>query len=92
MCFYASHRLQGDGISIYRVEAPTGKLTRVGYQPTGVHPRNFALTSNNRYLLVACRDSNVIEVYARDAETGLLSHTGKDIELPKPMFVKFLEK
>ena len=89
---YASHRLQGDGISIYSVNALTGKLTRIGYQPTGIHPRNFALTPNDRYLLVACRDSNTIQVFARDEQTGMLSPVGKDIETPKPMFVTFLSK
>lgn len=89
---YASHRLKGDGISIYRVDAQTGALVRIGYQPTGIHPRNFALTPNDRYLLVACRDSHVIQVFERNPDTGLLTLVGKDIETPRPMFVKFLNR
>lgn len=88
---YASHRLKGDGISIYRVNAENGDLQRVGYQTTGIHPRNFALTPNNKFLLVACRDTNEIQIFARDAETGLLTDTGKKITFNKPVFVKFME-
>ena len=88
---YASHRLKGDGISIWKVQAD-GSLERVGYQPTGIHPRNFALTPNDKFLLVACRDTHEIQVFERDAETGLLKDTGTKITLNKPMFVKFLSK
>lgn len=89
---YASHRLKGDGISIYRVDTATGALTRLGYQLTGVHPRNFALSPNDKYLLVACRDTDEIQIFERNAETGLLTDTGKKIEMTKPVFVKFLKK
>lgn len=85
---YASHRLKADGISIYRVNTNDGSLTRIGYQPTGIHPRNFCITPNDKYLLVACRDSNAIQVFERDAATGLLKDTGRSIQMPRPMFVK----
>lgn len=87
---YASHRLQGDGISIYHVDTATGALQRVGYQNTGIHPRNFTLTPNDRYLLCACRDSDVIQIFERDAETGLLTDTGRSISFAHPVFVKLL--
>ncbi len=85
---YASNRLKADGISIFRVDPRTGLLTKVGYQLTGIHPRNFIITPNDRFLLCACRDSQVIEVYERHADTGLLTlrHT---IALPKPVCIKF---
>lgn len=56
-------------------------LTKVGYQLTGIHPRNFIITPNGKYLLVACRDSNVIQVYERDTDTGLLTDIRKDIKV-----------
>ena len=90
-CFlYASHRLQGDGISIFRVQ-PNGQLQRVGYQPTGQHPRNFAITPNDRYLLVACRDANEVQIYARDLNTGLLLDTGRRIPISQPVCLQFLK-
>ena len=85
---YASNRLQADGIAIFSVDEHTGMLTRIGYQPTGPHPRNFALSPNGRFVVVACRDNNRIEVYARDEQTGLLSPTGKGADMKKPVVVK----
>lgn len=87
---YASHRLKGDGISIYRLDPTTGEPVRIGYQPTGIHPRNFTLSPDERFLLVACRDTDEIQVFSRDTTTGLLSDTGHTLSLPKPMFVTFL--
>lgn len=85
---YASNRLKADGISIFKVDATTGMLCKVGYQPTEPHPRNFALTPNGRYLLCACRDGNCIQVFARDAETGLLA-IKQTIRLRKPVCIRF---
>ena len=87
---YASHRLKGDGISVFSV-ASDGTLQSVGYQTTGRHPRNFAITPNGRYLLVACRDTNEVEIYERDSDTGLLTDTGKRIATPKPVCLVFRE-
>lgn len=87
---YASNRLKADGIAIFSVNQETGMLTKVGYQLTGIHPRNFALTPDGRFLLVACRDSNVVQIFRRDEKTGLLVDTGKTIEISKPVCLKFI--
>ena len=84
---YASNRLKNDGISIYAIHPTNGTLRLIGYQTTGVHPRNFAITPNGKFLLCACRDSNRIEVYAINEETGLLTNTHQDIQLPMPVCV-----
>ena len=83
---YASLRLRGDGISVFEVGAD-GTLTYVGYQATGIHPRNFNITPNGRFVLVACRDTDAIEIYARSAETGLLTFTGRVLPVSRPVFV-----
>ena len=85
---YSSNRLKADGISIFKVNPANGLLTKVGYQLTGIHPRNFCITPNGKYLLCACRDSNVIEVYSIDPENGLLRDTHQNILLKKPVCVK----
>jgi len=87
---YASHRLKEDGISIFSV-ASDGTLNKIGYQQTGIHPRNFCITPNGKYLLCACRDSNVIQVYNIDSQTGLLSNTGLDIAVSQVVCVKFVK-
>ena len=85
---YASTRLKGDGITIFRVNN-NGTLTRVGAQRTGKHPRNFAITPNGKFLLVACRDDNSIQVYSRDKSTGMLKNTNQDVILSHPACIKF---
>lgn len=85
---YASNRLKADGIAIFQVDSATGLLTHIGYQNTGAHPRNFAITPNGKFLLACCRDANRIEVYQRDPDTGMLKDTGKHIDMPKPVVVK----
>ena len=85
---YASNRLKADGIAIFKVDASTGLLTKIGYQPTGLHPRHFNITPNSRFLLCACRDSNKIQVFSRNQETGLLSDTHQDIPISKVVCVQ----
>ena len=87
---YASNRLKADGIAIFSVNQETGMLTKAGYQLTGIHPRNFVITPDGRFLLVACRDSNLVQIFSRDEKTGLLVDTGKTIETSKPVCLKFL--
>ncbi|MEG0887905.1 MAG: lactonase family protein [Bacteroides sp.] len=88
---YASNRLKEDGLAIFEVNSETGTLAKVGYQLTGIHPRNFNITPNGKYLLVACRDSNVIQVFERDPITGLLTDTKQDIVVDKPVCIQFAE-
>ena len=86
---YASHRLEGDGITIWKVNPEDGTLTKVGFLPTGFHPRNFGITPNGELLLCACRDSNKVQIFRRDKETGLLTDTGQAIEMSRPTCVQF---
>lgn len=84
---YVSNRLKGDGIAIFAVDAENGRLTEAGFMPTGRHPRNFAITPDGAWVLVAARDDNRIEIYRRDAENGSLAPTGQVIACPKPVCV-----
>jgi len=87
---YTSHRLKKDGIAIFAIDPEKGTLTKVGYQLTGIHPRNFAITPNGKYLLVACRDDNKIQVFRRDEVTGKLTDTSLSISVDKPTCVVFI--
>ena len=86
---YTSHRLKKDGISIFSVDKNKGLVERKGYVETGIHPRNFNITPNGKFLLCACRDSNVIEIY-EIKENGNLIKINKDIKIEKPVCIKFL--
>ncbi len=86
---YTSNRLKADGIAVFAIDSATGRLTRTGYMATGPHPRNFALSPDGRWLLVACRDNDRIEVYARDSLTGQLTPTDHYAVTPNPVCLKF---
>ena len=86
---YTSHRLKKDGIAIFAIDPEKGTLTKIGYQLTGIHPRNFAITPNGKYLLVACRDDNKIQVFERNEATGELTETPEEIEIDKPTCIVF---
>jgi len=86
---YATNRLKADGVVTFKIDSK-GMLTRVGYQLTGLHPRNFAITPNGKYVIVGCQDSDFIQVFRRNASTGLLTDTKKDIKLAKPVCIQFI--
>ena len=86
---YTSHRLKKDGIAIFAIDPEKGTLTKIGYQLTGIHPRNFAITPNGKYLLVACRDDNKIQVFERNEATGELTETAQAIEVDRPTCIVF---
>ncbi|WP_255417350.1 lactonase family protein [Proteiniphilum sp. X52] len=86
---YASNRLQADGIAIFSIDPAEGTLTKTGYQWTAKHPRNFVITPNGKFLLVAGRDDDKIQVFRVDPGTGLLTDTHQDISVSKPVCLKF---
>jgi 6-phosphogluconolactonase (cycloisomerase 2 family) len=84
---YTSNRITSDSVTIFREDK--GELTRVGEQPTGKHPRNFAISPDGRFVLVACRDDNLVQIFSRDPETGMLTHANADIMVQRPTCVQF---
>lgn len=87
---YSSNRLKAEGVAIFAVDSQTGRLTRIGYQTTAAHPRQFNITPNGRYLLCCCRDSDKIQVFQRDMNTGLLTDTHQDLHVSKAVCVQFI--
>lgn len=70
---YASHRLDNDGISIFKTNED-GTIEKIGYSRTARHPRNFMITEDGKFLLAACRDDQAIQVFSI-SEDGLLTLT-----------------
>ena len=87
---YTSHRLKKDGISIFKVDKQKGSVEKIGFVKSGIHPRNFNITPNGKYLLCACRDSNFIEIFEINPENGNLLKINKEIRIEKPVCIKFL--
>jgi 6-phosphogluconolactonase len=88
---YASNRGEENTITIFSVNALTGKLKLMGYQPVlGKTPRNFIIDPTGNYLLVANQDSDNIVIFKRNKENGLLKETGPQIKLPKPVCLQMV--
>lgn len=90
---YTSNRGDENTITIFSVNAATGKLTLNGYQLTlGKTPRNFIIDPTGNYLLVANQNTNNIVVMKINKLTGLLTPTGEEIQLPIPVCLKMTEE
>lgn len=87
---YASNRGEANTLAIYRVDPSDGKLTKVGNQDVlGRGPRNFTLSPNGKFLLVANQNTDEVVVFARDLGTGLLNDTGHRIAIGAPVCLVF---
>ena len=75
-----------DGIAIFK-RLDNGELEYLGYQPTGGHPRHFAITKDSSRVIVACRDDNRIELYSLDRTNGLIGECIGTINTPSPVYV-----
>ena len=88
---YASNRGQENNIAIFAVNPTNGLLESRGYQSTlGSKPRNFCIDPTGNFLLVANQDSGNIVIFKRDQLTGLLSPTGDEIKIPKPVCLQMM--
>ena len=86
---YASNRGDANSLAIFSINPTNGKLTLKGFQSTqGKTPRNFMIDPSGRWLLVANQNGKNVVVFKIDQQTGLLTDTGKKIELPAPVCLK----
>lgn len=86
---YATNRGTANDITCFSV-AENGKLTYVQQVSTGGNaPRNFAFTPDGNYLLVGNQKSDNIVVFKRNKKSGVLTDTGKRIEVGAPVCLVF---
>jgi 6-phosphogluconolactonase len=89
---YCSNRGESNTIAIFKINPANGKLISTGFQSTmGLTPRNFNFDPSGNFLLVANQNSDNIVVFKRDKQTGLLSDTGKRIEVGNPVCLKWIK-
>jgi 6-phosphogluconolactonase len=90
---YASLRGDLNSIAIFSIDQVSGKLTIKGSQSSfGKGPRNFIIDPTGNYLLAANQDSRNIVIFRRDKETGLLTKTDKEIEVPRPVCLQMIAR
>lgn len=82
---YTSVRDKDNCIVVFKIDKENN-LTEIQKIPTGKAPRNFILTKNQKNILVANQDSNLISVYDRDEKTGLLTLNSSELTINKPVY------
>ena len=89
---YGSNRGH-DSIAVFAIDTGTGTLTPVEHVPTrGRTPRSFAIDPTGSYLVVANQDSDNLVVFRIDPGTGRLTATGKVLDVPSPVCIKFVAR
>ncbi len=80
-----------DFIYSFSADPKTGALTPIGRGNCGGKmPRNFALDPTEHWMLVASQASNLLSVFARSPETGVLAEECKSYAAATPMCILFL--
>jgi len=88
---YCSNRGESNTIGIFSINKSNGQLEWIDHQSTlGKTPRNFNFDPTGNFLLVANQNSDEIVIFKRDKETGLLTDSGKRINVSKPVCLKWM--
>lgn len=86
---YATNRGAANDISAFKI-LKNGKLEFVQRTSTlGKGPRNFNIDPTGNFLLIGNQNSNNIVIFKRDQKTGILTDTGKKIDLCLPVCLVF---
>lgn len=86
---YATNRGTANDISVFKI-LEKGKLEFVQRTSTlGKGPRNFTIDPTGNFLLVGLQYTNEIVIFKRDKKSGMLTVTGKKIELCSPVCLVF---
>ena len=81
---YATNRGTANTISVFRI-LPDGRIEWVETTSVlGKGPRNFTLSPDGRFVLVANQHSDEVVIFSRDVDSGKLADTGKRIEVCSP--------
>lgn len=87
---YGSNRGH-NSVAVFKTDPLTQQLKFVTTVETGGEwPRNFTLSSNSNFLLVANQHSGNIVVFRINQETGIPEFTGKELKIPAPVCLEFL--
>ena len=82
---YASVRGVDNHIVVMKIA--DDKLEKIQTILTERTPRNFIISENQKYVLVASQGSNLISVFDRNKKTGLLTKTSSAVSINKPVYL-----
>ncbi|WP_239540708.1 lactonase family protein [Spongiivirga citrea] len=85
---YASNRGH-NSLAIFKVNQEFGALTLLGHESVkGDWPRNFSLSPNEDFIVVANQKSQNLVSFKRDKNTGLMTYVN-EIAAPSPVCILF---
>jgi 6-phosphogluconolactonase len=86
---YGSNRVH-DSIAIFNIDNNNGKLELIATVPTkGSYPRDFQIDPSGKFFYAANQNSDSIVVFRILLESGIIEPTGKVINVPSPVCIKF---
>ena len=89
---YASNRGSHNNIAMFAINENSGELSLLGHQSSqGKTPRSFVIAPGGKFLLVANQDSGNVATFRIDENTGMLTDTGINTEIPTPVSLKFMK-
>ena len=89
---YASNRGSNSSIALFNIKAD-GSIKFVRTFPDMPYiPRDFNITPDGKFMLVAGQRGHEIKVFRIDPETGMLSPTGGRLEVKAPANITFIDR
>lgn len=86
---YATNRGDANVITLFSINKQGDIQKEKVYSTKGKTPRNFNISPDGKYLLVANQESDNIIVFERDLLTGELVDADKEIQVPTPVCILF---
>ncbi|MCU0703118.1 MAG: lactonase family protein [Fimbriiglobus sp.] len=82
-----------DTVAAFAFDQEKMKLTQVGQIRGDIKtPRNFNISPDGKWMLIASQASNKVGVYAIDEKTGMAKETDVSVKVGGPVCIKFLAK
>lgn len=85
----SSAKLEDNSIAVFKIEIPSGKLSLIQTVKTdGDTPRDFAISPDGRFMLVAHQNSDNIKTF-EILEDGRIVNTGQSLDIYTPVCLKY---
>ncbi|MCH2129537.1 MAG: lactonase family protein [Pirellulaceae bacterium] len=86
---YVSNRGH-ESLAIFQIDPSTGRLSPAGHTAVnGVQPRNFCIDPTGSYLIVANQETENVVVFRVNKTTGALDPTGQELQIPRPVCIRY---
>ncbi len=86
---FTSNRGKSNNISIYLL-SKEGKLNRSGEAKVNEYPRNFTIDPTGKFVLVASKNTNTIQIFAINPNFGLLEEASQKLDVEQPVFITMI--